>query len=255
MSNILPIKINKGTGEPLVLLHGLGNNHKSWTYVLEEIDYKKNNVIAFDLLGFGDASKPSDIEYTPDDHADAVIKSMDENGIKNAIIAGHSMGCIVAVAVAKKRPDLAARLVLLGAPIFKHKPRKIDSFKFWRREDAYTSIFKVIAKSPDLTLSAANALDVVAPLLKGMEITEETWPSFQKSLRNTIMQTQTYQDLLLLKTPTLAIYGHLDFFVIKHNLQKVAKKNKEFITFETMMGPHEITPIHGKSIVKLLQQD
>jgi pimeloyl-ACP methyl ester carboxylesterase len=253
MNYFLPIKVNKGSGEPLVLLHGLGNNYKSWTYVLEQINYKKNRVIAFDLLGFGDAPKPSDIAYTPDDHADAVIRSMDKNGIKNAILAGHSMGCIVAVAVAKKRPDLVLRLVLLGAPIFEHKPRRIDSLKFWKREDVYTTIFKAIAKNPDVTLPAADALDMVAPLLKGMEITEETWTAFNKSLQNTIMQTQTYYDLTSLKTPTLAVYGHLDFFVIKHNLQKVAKRNKEFVTFETMLGPHEITPIHGKPIVELIQ--
>lgn len=255
MSQLLPVKINKGSGEPLILLHGLGNNYKSWTYVLEEIDYTKNNVVAFDLLGFGDAPKSTDIDYTPGDHADAVIESMDKIGVKNAIVAGHSMGCIVAAKVAEKRPDLVARLVLLGAPIFKHRPRKTDRLMFWRREDAYTSIFKVIAKNPDVTLPAANALDVVAPLLKGMEITEETWPSFQKSLRNTIMQTQTYKDLLTLKTPTLLIYGRLDFFVIKHNLKKVAKANSAYITFETLIGPHEITPIHGKSIVELIQSN
>lgn len=255
MSYLLPVKINKGNGESLILLHGLGNNHESWTYVLDEIDYAKNNVIAFDLLGFGDAPKPTDIDYTPDDHANAVIESMDKIGVKNATVAGHSMGCIVAATVAKKRPDLVARLVLLGAPIFKHKPRKTDRLMFWRREDAYTSLFKTIAKNPDVTLSAANALDVIAPLLKGMEITEETWPSFQKSLRNTIMQTQTYKDLLTLKIPTLLVYGHLDFFVIKHNLKKVAATNKKYTTFETLVGPHEITPIHGKSIVELIQSN
>ena len=113
---VLPVKIDKGDGRPLVLLHGLGNNYKSWTYVLHEVDHRRFRVIAFDLLGFGDAPKP-DVDYTLQDHATAVIATLDKHGIQKAFIAGHSMGCLVALEVAKQRPDLAARLILLGAPL------------------------------------------------------------------------------------------------------------------------------------------
>ena len=253
MSHILPVKINKGKGDPIVLIHGLGNNHKSWTYVLENIDYSKNKVIAIDLLGFGDADKPDTHEYTRQDHANAVIKTLDSLKIKDAVISGHSMGSLVAIEVAKQRPDIAKQLILLGAPLFKRMPGRLSKFSFWRREDVYSKIFRLIAKKKDLTLTAANGVSQFMPLVKGMEITEETWNAFKKSLRNTIMQTDSYKDLITLKVPTHLLYGHLDIFVIKKNLASAAKRNKKYVTEATAIGPHEITPIHGKKIAELLQ--
>ena len=253
MSTTLPIQIRKGTGDPVVLLHGLGNNYKSWTYVLEHLEYSKNTIIALDLLGFGDAHKPQNSDYSASDHADAVIKTLDENAITHAIIVGHSMGCIVATEVARKRPDLVTKLVLLGAPIFRKIPSKYSQFKFWKREDLYSKIFRIIASRKDLTLAAANGVVKFLPLIKGMEVTEETWLPFKKSLQNTIIQTQTYSDLANIQVPTRLIYAHLDLFVIKKNLEKIAKKNKEYIHYDTMIGPHEITPVHGKDIAKLIQ--
>lgn len=254
MSKVLPIKVNKGTGDPVVLLHGLGNNHKSWTYVLEKLDYSRNTIIALDLLGFGEADKPIDSEYTASDHADAVIRTLESKGVTKAIIAGHSMGCIVAAEVARKRPDMVVKLVLLGAPIFRRLPSRFDRFKFWKKDDVYSKIFRVISKQKDMTLTAAKGLVKFVPLIKGMEITEETWPSFKKSLCNTIIQTKTYNDLISLTTPTELIYAHLDLFVNKKNLKRVAKKNKKYIHYGTMIGPHEITPLHGESIAKLIQE-
>lgn len=253
MSYILPVKVNKGVGEPIVLIHGLGNNYKSWTYILDNIDYGRNKLVAFDLLGFGDAEKPTDCEYTVSDHADAVIATFDEIGVKNAVVTGHSMGCLIAVEVSQKRPDLVKKLVLLGAPVFKKLPGKYDRFKFWKKEDVYSKLFRIISKQKDLTLAAANGVVQFLPLIKGMEITDDTWPAFKKSLRSTIMQTKTYNDLLTIKIPVLMLVGLLDVFIIKKNLKKVAHRNKKYVTLESAVGPHEITPVHGKMLAQLLQ--
>jgi len=254
MKYTLPVKIDKGSGDPLVLIHGLGNNHESWTYVLENLDYTKNRVIALDLLGFGEAEKPDDIDYTVADHASAVINTLDSLSVSNATISGHSMGSSVAIELARQRPDLSENLVLLGAPLFKRMPSRYSRLRFWKREDTYSKIFRLIAAKKDLTLTAANGVSKFMPLVKGMEITETTWHSFKKSLRNTIMQTQSFKDLVSLKTPTHLLYGHLDIFVIKKNLALAARKNPKYITEETALGPHEITPIHGKSVAELLQK-
>lgn len=253
MRSTLPIKIHKGTGDPIVLIHGLGNSYESWTYVLENFDYSKNTIIVLELLGFGDADKPEDCEYTASDHAKAVIATLEELSVRDARIAGHSMGGLVTIEIARQRPDLAKNLVLLGAPLFRRMPNRFDRLRFWKREDIYSKIFRLIASKKDLTLTAAKGVSNFMPLIKGMEITEETWPAFKLSLRNTIMQTQSYKDLIQLKTPTHLVYGHLDFFVIKKNLAAAARKNKQYVTEESALGPHEITPLHGKSIAELLQ--
>ena len=253
MSYVLPIKFDKGPGEPIVLLHGLGNNYESWTYVLENIDETKNRVVAIDLLGFGSAPKPADSEYSAKDHADAIIETLDKHNITQTVLAGHSMGCLVAIEVARQRPDLVRKLVLLGPPLFKRVPGKLSKVNFLKVEDVYSQLFRIIRKEKDMTLAAANGVVKFLPLIKGMEINEDTWPAFKRSLKNTIMQTASYKTLKRLKTQTLLLYGVLDVFVIKNNLKSVARRNKKYIHADSAFGPHEITPIHGKKIAELLQ--
>lgn len=251
-NNALPVKVDHGDSEiALVLLHGLGNNHLSWTYVDKQLQESPYRVVIPDLLGFGDAPKPES-KYTPKDHADAVITTIDKLGLKRVVLAGHSMGCIVAVEIAKQRPDLVKRLVLLGAPLYKKLPRGGWRSKLSRAENGYFTIFNYLKKNPDVTITAATGADIMLPALKGMEITDETWPAFRASLHNTIMQIETYKDIKTIRVPTLLIYGTLDVFVIKKHLKSLARANRRYVKYKKTLGPHEITPLEGKYIAKLL---
>lgn len=253
MTQTLPIKIDKGEGEiTLVLLHGLGTNHQSWKYVLDALNYTTYRVIAVDLLGFGDAPKPK-IAYKPEDHAKVVIRTLEKAGITQAVLVGHSMGCVVALEVARLQPNLADKLILLGAPLYKTIPTSNRWKRFLKIEGVYFSLFNAIKKHPDLTIDAAKAADTLLPLLHGMEITEETWPAFHASLNNTIMQTHSYAVATKVKTPTLLVYGALDIFVSKQNLLRVHRSNKH-ISLKYTLGPHEITPLQGKRIAKFINK-
>ena len=83
----LPIQIDRGKGPAVVLLHGLGNNYTSWSFVLKHLS-NSVRVIVPDLLGFGDAPKP-DVRYTPADHAKAVITTLDSLNVTDCVLAGH----------------------------------------------------------------------------------------------------------------------------------------------------------------------
>lgn len=253
MSTMLPMKVVKGTGRPLVLLHGLGNNHRSWKYVLDALNYDYFEVFVPDLLGFGDAPKP-DTDYTVNDHAAAVIAALETHGVKDAVVAGHSMGCNVAIEVARRRPDLVKHLVLLGAPLYKTMPKKRRLRRLLHIEGTYFTIFDFLKHNPDMTITAAKAADKFLPLLHGMEITEETWMPFCRSLNNTIMQTKSFKDTAKLQVPTLFVYGLLDMFVSKSNLKKAVRKNRRYLHLKTTLGPHEITPLQGKKIATMLKK-
>lgn len=250
---VLPVKLDKGAGDVIVLLHGLGNTHESWSFVTKHLDYSKNRVVAFDLLGFGDAPKP-DVDYTPADHAMAVIATLEQLGIKRAELAGHSMGCLVAIEVAKQRPELVTRLVLLGAPIYKSLPRGDWLSRLTRSGGVYFRIFSVVKRNPEAVQAGGKIADELVPLVKGMEITEQTWSAYRKSLEHTIMQFQTFRDALELQVPTLFINGILDFFIIRRNTREIARRNKRYVRTKTMVGPHEITPRQGRRIARILQQ-
>lgn len=249
----LPVKIDKGTGTPLILLHGLGNNHKSWQYVLKHLDYTKWRVIVPDLLGFGDAPKP-DVEYTPKDHADAVVAMLDALGIDEAMIAGHSMGCIVAITVAHQHPKRVKHLALFGAPLYKQTPRGGWLRKLTRAEGLYFSLFEVVKKNPDAVQAGGKIADELIPFVKGMEITEETWPAYKKSLEHTIMQHESYKQAAELKVSTLFVNGLLDFFIIRRNVRRIRHINPRYTRVKRVLGPHELTPRQGRTAAKTIDR-
>lgn len=250
----LPVKVDKGSGTPLVLLHGLGNNHKSWEFVLEHIDKSKWRVIVPDLLGFGDAPKP-DIAYTPADHADAVIATLDKLGIDEVVIAGHSMGCIVAINIAARYPKRVRRLALFGAPLYKQKPRTGGWWhKFIRAEGLYFSLFEVVKNNPEAVQAGGKIADELVPFVKGMEITEETWPAYRQSLDHTIMQYETYKQATKLRVPTLFVNGVFDFFIIRRNARDIRKANRHYVRVKRTLGPHELTPRQGRTVAKIIDK-
>jgi pimeloyl-ACP methyl ester carboxylesterase len=92
-----------GTGEPLVLLHGIGLSRRSWDPVIPTLA-EGFDVIAVDLPGFGDsAALPPGIEPEPARLAAAVAGTLDELGVGAAHLAGNSLGGWVALELAEIR--------------------------------------------------------------------------------------------------------------------------------------------------------
>ncbi|MEO5834250.1 MAG: alpha/beta hydrolase [Nakamurella sp.] len=90
-----------GSGEPLVLLHGLGESLVGWRPVIDALaaDY---DVIALDFPGFG-GSAPLDDRVSPNavNLAAAVERTLDGLGITSYHVAGYSLGARVAIELAK----------------------------------------------------------------------------------------------------------------------------------------------------------
>ncbi|QQS17401.1 alpha/beta hydrolase [Candidatus Saccharibacteria bacterium] len=254
MTKTLPIQIDKGNGAPLVLLHGLGTNHKSWEFVLEHIDYTKHRVITLDLLGFGDAPKPKNVKYTPRDHAEAVMATLDKLGIKKAVFAGHSMGCIVAIEIAATWPDRVASLLLLGAPLYKAARQRHWWHKLLPAEGLYFALFDELKKHPVAVQAGGTLANNLAPLVKGMEITDETWPAFRKSLEHAVMQFDTFRKATKLRVPTLFVNGLLDVFIIRRNIKEIRRANRRYVRVRRTLGSHELTPHQGRLVARIINK-
>ena len=90
----------RGTGEPLVLIHGLGGELCVWEPVLDRLA-AGHDVIAVDLPGFGPSAPLPDGETpSPARLAGAVADLLDELGIDRAHVAGNSLGGWVALELA-----------------------------------------------------------------------------------------------------------------------------------------------------------
>jgi 3-oxoadipate enol-lactonase len=98
-----------GTGDPIVLLHGFGGAASNWTLVAPELA-ERSCVIVPDLPGHGGSSALPAPPETLDPFADRVAQLLAEP----ALVVGHSLGGVVALRLAVRRPELVRGLVLAG---------------------------------------------------------------------------------------------------------------------------------------------
>jgi pimeloyl-ACP methyl ester carboxylesterase len=111
-----------GTGEPLVLVHGIGHTWRGWKPMLPQLE-RDFDVLAVDLPGFGrSAPLPPGTESTPEALADAVAEAMDEAGFAQAHIAGNSLGGWIALELARR--GRALTVVALSPAGLQHKREK-----------------------------------------------------------------------------------------------------------------------------------
>ena len=105
--------VERGAGDPLVLLHGNGSMIQDFeSSGLIDLAAKNYRVIVFDRPGFGHSDRPRNVVWTPDAQAELIKRALEQIGVSNAIVLGHSWGASVAVALALKYPDLVRGLVL-----------------------------------------------------------------------------------------------------------------------------------------------
>jgi pimeloyl-ACP methyl ester carboxylesterase len=108
-----------GRGEPLLLLHGYMMSHYYFRQVLPAFA-AQHDVIALDLLGFGESDRPDPPGFSYDlpSLAGSVGEVLDKLGIEHAKVLGHSLGGGVALTLAARRPELVTRLVLVCPTVY-----------------------------------------------------------------------------------------------------------------------------------------
>jgi pimeloyl-ACP methyl ester carboxylesterase len=105
--------VERGSGAPLVLLHGNGSMIQDFeSSGLIDLAARNYRVIVFDRPGFGHSDRPRNVVWTPAAQAELINSALHRLGVPHAIVLGHSWGASVAVALALKYPRLVQGLVL-----------------------------------------------------------------------------------------------------------------------------------------------
>jgi pimeloyl-ACP methyl ester carboxylesterase len=111
--------VERGTGEPLVLLHGNGSMIQDFeTSGLLGLAAESYRTIVFDRPGYGHSSRPRGRLWTPDAQADLIRRALMKIGVTRAVVLGHSWGASVAVALALRHPEAVKALVLASGYYF-----------------------------------------------------------------------------------------------------------------------------------------
>ena len=111
--------VERGQGEPLVLLHGRGTMIEDFELSgVLDMAAAGHRVVAFDRPGFGHSERPRDRLWTPVAQAELLLRALDRLDVDRAILLGHSWGTMVANALALGHPDRVRGLVLVSGYYF-----------------------------------------------------------------------------------------------------------------------------------------
>ncbi len=111
--------VDEGQGPAVVLLHGFASSMHTWKRVQPEL-LKRHRVIALDLKGFGWTDRPEG-DYSPAAQAKLVRALLDQRGVRDVAVVGHSWGASVALQFALSNPARVRRMALYAAWVFEEQ--------------------------------------------------------------------------------------------------------------------------------------
>lgn len=109
---MIPTFTTLGTGETVLMLHGIGGGHLAFAPQVETLASIGYRAVSWDMPGYGHSAP---IEpYTFKGLAQSCINLIDALQCESVVLVGHSMGGMVAQEVIARRPDKVHKLVLCG---------------------------------------------------------------------------------------------------------------------------------------------
>jgi len=102
----------EGEGKWMVLIHGVGGRLEQWNQFVSQLG-GAYRTLRFDQRGMGQSDKPEG-PYHINDFIDDTVALMTALGVDNCVLAGCSLGVLVAQGVALKKPERISKLILLA---------------------------------------------------------------------------------------------------------------------------------------------
>jgi pimeloyl-ACP methyl ester carboxylesterase len=221
--------IERGQGEPLVLLHGNGSMVQDFVSsgLLKQAAYKYR-VIAFDRPGFGYSERPRLTVWTPEAQAELIRQALQQFGISRTIVLGHSWGASVALALALKNPQLVSRLILASG--YYYPTARGDVLLSWL---AIPGIGDIISH----TLSPILAR-VMWPILMrkifGPSVVPEKFAGFPKemALRPSQLRASAAESALMIP----AAFEHKDYAALRMPVAIIAGEDDKLVDTDKQSG-------------------
>jgi pimeloyl-ACP methyl ester carboxylesterase len=106
-----------GTGQPIVLVPGIFGGAFGYRKITGPLASTGYRIIVVEPLGYGSSSHPKDADYSFGAQTSRVARTLDQMGVKRALIVAQSSGAAIAFRLAIQRPDLVRGLVSIdGGP-------------------------------------------------------------------------------------------------------------------------------------------
>jgi sigma-B regulation protein RsbQ len=197
------------TGRPMVFAHGFGCDQHMWRLITPAFA-EDHRLVLFDHVGSGASDAAA---YDPERHAslrgyaEDVLELCAELELSDVVFVGHSVSAMIGVLAAAGRPELFARLVLVGP-----SARYID-------DDGYTGGFAredIEALLHSLESNYLGWSSAMAPVIMGrpdrpelgQELTNSfcrTDPAIARQFARATFLRDNREDLAAVRVPTLIL--------------------------------------------------
>lgn len=245
--------LDQGSGQAVVLVHGLGGSIESWANNIEGLS-KEIRVIAIDLPGFGQSDKPK-MNYTIKFYRDFLTAFVERLRLRTTSITGSSLGGQIAAELAIARPDLVQKLVLISPAgalpkSFKGSPalrRYVKVTEARSAEQVKQALFAVDGKPVD---------DAYAQMVFERLSMPGAGEAFLSALMGSARASRLNSRLQRIRAPTLLLWGKEDAMIpIKFIEPFVKMKNCRIIMLEGCgHRPHVEKPdLFNRIVIDFLQ--
>jgi pimeloyl-ACP methyl ester carboxylesterase len=200
-----------GSGEPLVLIHGLGGSRRIWNPVLDRLAAERD-VIALDLPGFGESPPlPEGTRATAANLGAAVGELCRELGLRRVHLAGNSLGAWAALELAKD--GIAASVCGLSPAGLWRRPigrRRRDPRKVGQRLRPLLPLLMRSARAREgmLRTTVARPERLSRQEARALIIDWLASPGYDEA--NTEMRAGVFEDPERVKVPTTIAWGAED---------------------------------------------
>lgn len=189
-----------GENPQLLLLHGFTDSGACWNPIIPGLGGR--SVITTDARGHGESGLPEETYGSADQAADAA-SVIEDRGLRDVIVMGHSMGGATAVSLAEARPDLVSALILEDPAVRSGAMRRggqpSESFLALKAMSNEERIEQTRAENP------AWSDEELVPRCEALG--QFNLDVYQRRSNNS---RPTYETLRSLSLPVLLLYGDAD---------------------------------------------
>lgn len=154
-----------GTGAPLLLLHGNGEDHTIFTELCAALS-QDFTVYAIDSRGHGKSIPIKEFHYT--DMAEDIVQFIRALGLDRPMVYGFSDGGIIALLLAIEHPESVSRVVVSGANArpsgLKRLPHLSFLFSYIKTRDPLT---KLMLHEPKITAEMLRQIEAPTLVIAG----------------------------------------------------------------------------------------
>ena len=219
---VLEVPIDEGRGPVVVLVHGIASSSVTFEKLIPLLT-PNHRVIAVNLLGCGKSPAPLDIDYTVEDHVEALRRTLIRRGVfRRFTLVGHSMGGIISARFATVYGAWLRRVVLVGTPIYPPLNTVLNPMDR-AQLGFYQQFYDYLKANPVFTGMTAAAINALSPIKHIIEVNERGWEPMRRSMTNVIQGQTTLTDLTMVRVPVELVYGTIDPFLSKKGTEAATR--------------------------------